>query len=143
MRIVIPFCVTALSVLIACSTTPYEIIDPGAVSAQVRERITLEQAKEELFGWLEKRIQKTEARLAEESQPEKRVALTEESRSLKSLLDRLHRRHDPKLFGFNPETDQLWTYERFADETNKRGGETGVVLIQKGKITYLYNFVRD
>jgi hypothetical protein len=125
-----------VSPLFACSTPVRERIDPGAISAYLQKRISIEETREIILGGLEKMIEENKKRQANTSDRLRISSLDGENNVLAKQVGDRRQRLDSQLSGFNPDIDQLWTYQ-------KAGRESGIVLIRKDRVTYLHRLSID
>jgi outer membrane protein TolC len=116
--------------LSGCATPPKSSSDPAPITQHLQERLSIEQARARILGHWESLIQDTNSRLTENVSVAKREQLRTDRELLEKDLARARQAFDQKTAGFNPTTDQIWSYRR-------PGGESGIVLLQNNNTIYL------
>jgi hypothetical protein len=134
--------ITALCFL-GCATPRNERIDPGATSANLQERISPDEARRRILGPLEADIAALNARLTQDLSKALREQLITDRDLLERQLARSREKLDIQLATFNPATDQIWTFRTPALSPDGRRGESGIVLIQGTRTTYLQKITHD
>ena len=131
-----PIFFIAFLTAISCTAPSSETRDPTAGSAYVRERISVDEARKRILAFFTDPIQKAESRLTQTTNPNERACIENEIQLLKTFLAARQERLDIKLRNYNPETDQIWTFEKPVPASNG-GGTSGILLIKKNKVIYL------
>jgi hypothetical protein len=116
--------------LTGCATTQNAPVDPGAITAHLEERLTIDQARQQILSPLESEIEKINTRLTQNLSVPLREQLLTDRELLEKQLGRQRKTFEEKTARYNPATDQIWSYRTPA-------GESGIVLLRDKETIYL------
>ena len=128
---------------LGCATPRNESIDRGAISASLQERLSPDEARRRILGQVEADIAALDLRLSQDVSKARREQLLTDRDLLERQLARTREKLEAQLATFNPATDQIWTFRTPVLTPDGHGGQSGVVLIQGSKTTYLQKIIQD
>ena len=88
------------------------------MSAYMRERLSIDEATKRILAVFANPLQKAESSLTQTTNPNERARIENEIQLLETFLAARQERLDFKLRNYNPETDQIWTFEKPVPDAN-------------------------